>query len=171
MLRKLKTWDFASKFVVRSKRIKKGDAAASRRFGAWTREQLVDLGPTFVKLGQLASTRVDVYSPEFIEELSVLQDGVLPISTESIESILTTELNRPISDVFIEFDYEPFKSASLGQVHTAILHSGVPVVVKVQRPDVKSTIEDDIKTITEILTVFDFFGIETGPSADRKSVV
>lgn len=162
MLRKLRTWDFASKFVARSRKLKNGE---SRQFGVWTREQLISLGPTFVKLGQLASTRVDLYEPEFIEELAVLQDGVIPIPSEQIPVILENELKQPIHSVFAEFDYEPFKSASLGQVHTAVLSSGVPVVVKIQRPDVRDTIEDDINTITEILTIFDFLGVETGPSS------
>jgi len=130
--------------------------------GVWTREQLVDLGPTFIKLGQLASTRRDLYTPEFIEELQTLQDQVPPIPEDVVVDILDNELS---SNVFSFFDPKPFKSASLGQVHLANLSNGKSVVVKVQRPNITQIVDTDVKNIIEVLTFLDALGIETGPSA------
>jgi len=130
--------------------------------GVWTREQLVDLGPTFIKLGQLASTRRDLYTPEFIEELQTLQDQVPPIPEDVVVDILDNELS---SNVFSFFDTKPFKSASLGQVHLANLSNGKSVVVKVQRPNITQIVDTDVKNIIEVLTFLDALGIETGPSA------
>lgn len=161
MLQKALTWDFASRFVIKSRRKGKND----RELGRWTRERLIHLGPTFVKLGQLASTRRDVFSVEFIEELESLQDQVPPISSHDVGMILTNELAQPVENIFSDFDYTPFKSASLGQVHQATLNTGVPVMVKLQRPDIRKIIQSDIQNITEVLVVFDLLGIDTGPSA------
>ena len=169
MLQKLKTWDFAAKFLTRQKRInsrhKVGTPAhktSMSELGVWTREQLVDLGPTFIKLGQFASTRRDLYTPEFIEELQTLQDQVPPIPEDVVVDILDNELS---SDVFSFFDTKPFKSASLGQVHLANLSNGKSVVVKVQRPNITQIVDTDVKNIIEVLTFLDALGIETGPSA------
>ena len=169
MLQKLKTWDFAAKFLTRQRRInsrhKVGTPAhktSMTELGVWTRDKLVDLGPTFIKLGQLASTRRDLYTPEFIEELQTLQDQVPPIPEDVVVDILDNELS---SNVFSFFDSKPFKSASLGQVHLANLNNGKSVVVKVQRPDILKIVETDVKNIIEVLTFLDALGIETGPSA------
>ena len=169
MLQKLKTWDFAAKFLTRQKRIqnrhKVGTPAyktSMSELGVWTRDRLVDLGPTFIKLGQLASTRRDLYTPEFIEELQTLQDQVPPIPEDVVVDILDNELS---SNVFSYFDSKPFKSASLGQVHLANLNNGKSVVVKVQRPNILNIVDTDVKNIIEVLTFLDLLGIETGPSA------
>ena len=169
MLQKLKTWDFAAKFLTRQKRIQRMHKIGTPSYktsmselGVWTREQLVDLGPTFIKLGQLASTRRDLYTPEFIEELQTLQDQVPPIPEDVVVDILDNELS---SNVFSFFDTKPFKSASLGQVHLANLSNGKSVVVKVQRPNITQIVDTDVKNIIEVLTFLDALGIETGPSA------
>lgn len=165
MLQKAKTWDFASRFIWRQNRLKKGTPGYKRgmtELGVWTRERLVDLGPTFVKLGQLASTRRDLYEPEFIDELQYLQDQVPPISGDDVLSIIENDIPM---ELFNSFEIEPFKSASLGQVHLATLTTGVDVVVKIQRPGIDTIVDSDIKNIIEILTVFDALGIDTGPSA------
>lgn len=169
MLQKLKTWDFAAKFLTRQKRIQRTHKVGTPAYktsmselGVWTRDKLVDLGPTFIKLGQLASTRRDLYTPEFIEELQTLQDQVPPIPEDVVVDILDNELS---SNVFSFFDSKPFKSASLGQVHLANLNNGKSVVVKVQRPNISEIVESDVKNIIEVLTFLDALGVDTGPSA------
>ena len=165
MLQTLKTWDFATRFVAKSRGVKKNDPLANRKLGAWTRERLVDLGPTFVKLGQLASTRRDLYSQEFIDELVSLQDSVPPMEQWEVQEVLNTEMPQGIATLFQEFDETPFKSASLGQVHRGTLHSGVEVVVKLQRRGIKETISRDIDNVTDILRFFEFLGVDTGPKS------
>lgn len=169
MLQKLKTWDFAARFLTRQNRIKARCKPGTQlykqsmsEFGAWTKDQLVELGPTFIKLGQLASTRRDIYTLEFIEELQSLQDQVPPIPEDAVVDILESEVP---SDTFLTFDTKPLKSASLGQVHVATLSNGLEVVVKVQRPDIYEIVDRDVKNIIEVLTVLDALGIDTGPSA------
>jgi ubiquinone biosynthesis protein len=96
---------------------------------------LEDLGITFIKLGQLLSTRTDLLPPEYIAELSKLQDQVsTTISGKEIEAILNEELDKPVQDMFPLFDYEPLAAASIGQVHTATLRHASDVVVKLRRP-------------------------------------
>lgn len=160
MLQKIKTWEFATGFIARTRGGKPG-----RDVGVWTRKRLLNLGPTFVKLGQLASTRRDIYSKEFIEELETLQDAVPPMDNSQLVHILQRECSKFESDPFEYFDYTPFKSASLGQVHKARLHSGIDVVVKVQRDGVADTIQTDIDNVTDILKFFELVGVDTGPKS------
>jgi len=103
----------------------------------WIRETLLDLGPTFIKVGQLFSTRADLFAVEFVEELSKLQDRVPAFSYEQVEAIITEELGKPVQELYRSFDPIPMAAASLGQVHRAQLHSGESVVVKVQRPGIE----------------------------------
>lgn len=104
---------------------------------------LEQLGPTFVKLGQMMSTRPDVLPPNFIKELENLQNRVAPIPAEAARQIIESELNRPISEVFSSFDDRPLAAASLAQVHRATI-KGEEVVIKVQRPNIVRTIEEDL---------------------------
>src|SRR4051794_35913651 len=107
----------------------------------------MDLGPSFVKLGQIASTRPDVLPPEWITELKKLQDEVRPLPAAEIREAVVASLGAPIEDVFESFDDEPLAAASIGQVHRAVLkHPDGPkqVVVKVQRPGVRSTVARDL---------------------------
>ena len=171
MLQKVKTWDFTARFLIKQNRLnrthKPGTPSYKKEMsslGAWTKERLIDLGPTYIKLGQLASTRRDVYTPEFIEELQTLQDQVPPIPEDDVVDILDTELSG-LYTVFSTIDTSPFKSASLGQVHKARLLNGKEVVVKVQRPNIKDIVDRDITNILEVLTLLEIFGVETGPSA------
>lgn len=165
MLQTLKTWDFATRFVAKSRGLKKSDAVANRKLGVWTRDRLVDLGPTFVKLGQLASTRRDLYSQEFIDELVILQDSVPPMEQWEVSAVLDAELPQGVDQVFDNLDVHPFKSASLGQVHRGTLKSGVDVVVKLQRLGIKEVIRNDIDNVTDILKFFEFLGVDTGPNS------
>ncbi len=103
-----------------------------------------DLGPTFIKLGQILSTRRDLLSEEFIEEFSRLQDSVPPMEFERVKDVFRRELGKDPSEIFREFDQTPLAAASIGQVHRAVLNSGEEVVVKVQREGITSIIRSDV---------------------------
>src|SRR4051812_6386076 len=118
-------------------------------------DDLEKLGPTFVKLGQLISTRADFVPAAYMEALSRLQDSVQPFSFEEVEAIVSVEVGARISKAFIEFDHTPIAAASLGQVHRAVLRSGQPVVVKVQRPNVRETVSEDLAAMGEIAEFLD----------------
>jgi ubiquinone biosynthesis protein len=113
------------------------------------------MGPTFVKLGQLLSTRADLLPAPYIEALSRLQDDVAPFPFEEVERIVTEELGVRISKAFAEFERTPLAAASLGQVHRAVLRDGRVVVVKVQRPDIKKQVIEDLEALAEIAGVLD----------------
>ena len=112
--------------------------------GRHLREMLDELGPTFVKFGQLLSTRPDVVPPDIIAELRGLQDDVRPFPFADVERTIREELDQPIERLFIEFDEVPLAAASIGQVHRATLPNGRRVVVKVQRPNAPRQIEADL---------------------------
>ncbi|OIP71733.1 MAG: hypothetical protein COT11_04205 [Candidatus Infernicultor aquiphilus] len=111
---------------------------------------LEELGPTFVKLGQILSTRPDLIPPDYIEELQKLQDKVPPFAYDQVEQIIKRELGADISKIFKSFEQKAFAAASLGQVHQAILEDGDKAVVKVQRPDIEKTIETDLDILFHI---------------------
>jgi ubiquinone biosynthesis protein len=114
------------------------------------RKKLVELGPAYVKLGQLLSTRPDLLPPPFIRELESLQDDVEPIPLREVEETIEKELGARISKLFDFFDPTPLGSASLGQVHGARLRGGRAVVVKVQRPHIRAALADDIEFFREL---------------------
>jgi ubiquinone biosynthesis protein len=111
---------------------------------------LEGMGPTFVKLGQLLSTRADVLPPPYLKALSRLQDDVEAVPFDDIERVVTTELGVRMSRAFSEFTARPLAAASLGQVHRAVLRDGRPVAVKVQRPDIRERIVEDMDVIDEL---------------------
>ena len=113
--------------------------------GRRLREMLDELGPTFVKFGQLLSTRPDVMPPDIIAELRKLQDQVSPIPFEDVRRVVEEELELTIEQAFVSFDEQPVAAASIGQVHCADLPTGGDVVVKVQRPDAPRQIESDLQ--------------------------
>jgi ubiquinone biosynthesis protein len=112
--------------------------------GRHLREMLDELGPTFVKFGQLLSTRPDVVPPDIIAELRGLQDDVRPFPYAEVERVVLEDLAQPIERLFLEFDPEPLAAASIGQVHRAVLPNGREVAVKVQRPNAPRQVEADI---------------------------
>src|SRR5919202_4555016 len=112
--------------------------------GRHLREMLDELGPTFVKFGQLLSTRPDVVPPDIVIELQKLQDEVRPVPFESVERVIREELGLTVEQAFLEFDREPTAAASIGQVHHAVLPNGDRVAVKVQRPNAPRQIEADL---------------------------
>lgn len=121
------------------------DEQGTRRMRARRlREALCDLGPTFIKLGQFLSVRRDCLSQEMADELAVLQDRVPPFAFDLVRKSITSELGASPQDLFAEFDEKPIASASIGQVHRAVLKDGRPVVVKVQRPDLANRFYQDL---------------------------
>jgi len=107
------------------------------------------LGPTFVKIGQLLSSRADLLPPKYLKALARLQDNVKPFPFEDVEFIVETELGTRMNKAFSHFDPTPLAAASLGQVHAAALHDCRPVVVKVQRPNIAKQIEEDFAALRE----------------------
>lgn len=120
----------------------------------WIRNTLLDLGPTFIKVGQLFSTRADIFPGEYVEELAKLQDKVPAFSYEQVEAIVEKELGKKIPELFHNFEPIPLAAASLGQVHKAVLHTGESVVVKVQRPGLKKLFEIDLQILKGITRYF-----------------
>ncbi|MEB3211117.1 MAG: AarF/ABC1/UbiB kinase family protein [Leptolyngbyaceae bacterium] len=133
------------------------DEAKSHRrlaLAIWIRETLLDLGPTFIKVGQLFSTRADLFPAEFVTELSKLQDRVPAFSYEQVEQIIEQDIGKTVPDLYRNFDPIPIAAASLGQVHRAQLHSGEEVVVKIQRPGLKRLFEIDLAILKGIAHYF-----------------
>ena len=118
-------------------------------------KDLERLGPTFIKLGQLLSTRADLLPGPYLDALSRLQDQIEPFPYEDVERIVSGELGVRISKAFAEFDAVPLAAASLSQVHRAWMRDGRAVVVKVQRPDIRETIVGDLEALGEIAHFLD----------------
>ena len=118
-------------------------------------KDLEKLGPTFVKLGQLLSTRVELMPRAYLEALSRLQDKVEPFGFDEVEKIVSSELGVRISKAFTEFEVKPIASASLGQVHLARLRDGRTVAVKVQRPNIREAVLDDLDALGKIAEFLD----------------
>ncbi|HUE83277.1 MAG TPA: AarF/UbiB family protein [Pyrinomonadaceae bacterium] len=116
---------------------------------------LEKLGPTFIKLGQLLSTRADLLPPPYLEALARLQDHVEPFSYDEVERIVSGELGVRISKAFSEFELAPLAAASLSQVHKAHTRSGRAVVVKVQRPGIREQIIEDLESLNEVAQFLD----------------
>jgi ubiquinone biosynthesis protein len=119
-------------------------AVGRRRQAKRLRSSLEELGPTFAKLGQILSTRPDLMPPEFIEELATLQDNVPPLTEAQVVRVMEQELGVPWEDVFETIDPQPLAAGTIAQVHRATLADHTKAVVKVQRPDAKEQIEQDL---------------------------
>ena len=123
---------------------------SSRTIGQRIRTFLEDLGPTFIKLGQIASTRRDIIPEHIIIELEKLQDSAPPLSFEQVHSIIENELGHPLDQLFAEFNETPLATASIGQVHWARLRSGEEIAIKVQRPNIRPIIETDMEILEDL---------------------
>jgi len=137
--------------VLDEEQVEEGDPAAAERLA----DDLEAMGPTFIKLGQLLSSRVDLLTPAYITALARLQDKVEPFGFEKVEEIVGEELGVRLSKIFATFDHEPLAAASLGQVHRATLRDGREVVVKVQRPDIRRQVLDDMEVLADLAEVVD----------------
>ncbi|MCD0445449.1 AarF/UbiB family protein [Glycomyces sp. A-F 0318] len=132
--------------LLRGRRQAAQDAEMARAL----RRALDDAGVTFVKLGQILSTRRDLLPAAYIAELSKLQDQAAPVPGESAVRLVEAAAGAPVGEVFASFDAEPVAAASIAQVHTAVLHGGEPVVVKVRRPGAELTVERDLDIIRRL---------------------
>jgi predicted unusual protein kinase regulating ubiquinone biosynthesis (AarF/ABC1/UbiB family) len=143
-----KAWSYPGG-VTEAKRI-----ARRKKQAIWIRNTLLDLGPTFIKVGQLFSTRADLFPSEYVEELAKLQDRVPAFSYEQVEATIERELGKKIPELFHSFEPVPLAAASLGQVHKAKLRSAEEVVVKIQRPGLKKLFEIDLAILKGITRYF-----------------
>ena len=149
----------------RSDLVRKGDLALASNRSALAlaikpkaeefADDLEKLGPTFIKLGQLLSTRADLLPEAYLESLSRLQDDVEPFAFEEVQQIVSRELGARLSKLFAEFDPKPTAAASLAQVHRAVMRDGRAVVVKVQRPGIRPQIVDDLEALEETAEFID----------------
>ncbi|AHF07119.1 ABC1 kinase family protein [Desulfitobacterium metallireducens] len=121
--------------------------------GARLRHALEELGPTYVKLGQIASTRPDILPDFLIRELEKLQDQVAPFPYDEASQIIESELGKKPTEIFERFEEIPIAAASIGQVYRAVLKSGEKVAVKVQRPQITQTIETDLEILLDLATI------------------
>ncbi|MDQ0177402.1 ABC1 kinase family protein [Bacillus chungangensis] len=137
-------------FSIKKKWASEQKLAQKRSLGEKVRSFLEELGPSFVKLGQIASTRPDLIPQEIVKELEKLQDHVQPISFIEVKEIIEAELGNKLEQLFLEFNEEPLASASIGQVHDAVLPSNKRVAVKVQRPNLKTIVETDLEIIGDL---------------------
>jgi ubiquinone biosynthesis protein len=117
------------------------------------RMALEELGPTFMKLGQILSTRTDLLPPDYQCELAKLQDAAPPILIEEVHETITVELGQPLEQAFATFDPTPLAAASIGQAHLATLQDGTEVVVKVRRPGAVEQVDEDLKLLHSLATV------------------
>jgi ubiquinone biosynthesis protein len=131
----------------RRRRDMPGDAMTNPRR---LRRALEDMGPTFIKFGQILSTRSDIMPPEYLEELSYLQDEVPPVSWDEARQVVESELGAPVEELFAQVDPVPIASASLAQVHVARLVGGEEVVIKIQRPNLEKTVNLDLDIIYDL---------------------
>ena len=154
--------DFVSK-ALHGEEAGSADPAGAEAFA----RDLESLGPTFIKLGQLLSTRADLLPPAYLEALARLQDNVEPFPYEDVERTIREELGVRVSHAFVEFDRLPIAAASLGQVHRAVLRGGREVAVKVQRPGIHEPIEKDLAAFHEIAKVIDRVGAARNVDATR----
>ncbi|RXI09416.1 hypothetical protein DVH24_034033 [Malus domestica] len=145
----IKAWLGNKKFTYRGGMTEEKKTLRRKALAKWLKENILRLGPTFIKIGQQFSTRVDILAQEYVDQLSELQDQVPPFPSDTAVSIVEEELGAPVGDIFDRFDYEPIAAASLGQVHRARL-KGQEVVVKVQRPGLKDLFNIDLKNLRVI---------------------
>ncbi len=142
--------------VRRDRRERKGlQEFLAPNFGVRLRRTLDDLGPTFVKFGQLLSTRSDILPEGVLLELQKLQDTVKPMPAGAAQAIIEKELGAPVEEVFDRFDPVPLGSASIGQVHRAVLRGGEVVAIKVRRPEAPARVEADLELMREFADFLD----------------
>jgi ubiquinone biosynthesis protein len=151
-------WDFMRQILTLGKTWRGGEQVDIPP-PAILRSILTDLGPVYVKLGQLLSTRPDLLPPDYITALSTLQSDVPPVNWSEIEIILRQQLNRDLSEVFQNIEHQPVAAGSIAQTHRAIMKDGRQVAVKIQRPGIDQLVNRDIgliKQVAELLSGTDF---------------
>ena len=174
--RNAEVWKFAFKCVfkvlgarkLRKARDEESALNAEKEAAVFIRDGLLRLGPTFVKLGQVVSTRTDVLPSTYTDVLKTLQDDVPGFSGKRAKQIVSNELGKPCDDIFTNFSEEPLAAASLGQVHTA-MYKGKKVAIKVQRAGLKELFDVDLKNLKKLAELLDKFDPKTD-GADRDWV-
>jgi predicted unusual protein kinase regulating ubiquinone biosynthesis (AarF/ABC1/UbiB family) len=149
------------------------DAKESRleKQAVWLKENLIKLGPTFIKIGQSLGTRGDLLPLSYVKELALLQDQVPAFPTSEAYARIEAELNRTLQEAFAEIDAEPVAAASLGQVYRARMHTGEEVAVKVQRPSLPEIINFDIAVLRRIVAFINRFMPEANRNADWEGML
>ncbi|HKZ02404.1 MAG TPA: AarF/ABC1/UbiB kinase family protein, partial [Pyrinomonadaceae bacterium] len=137
----------------------------------WLRKSLIELGPTFIKIGQALGTRADLLPLAYVKELSTLQDQVPPFPTAEAFERIELELGHPLKESYAEIDGEPIASASLGQVYRARLHSGEEVAVKVQRPNLEEIISFDVAILYRLVKLTNRFFPQANENADWEGML
>jgi len=137
----------------------------------WMRESLIDLGPTFIKIGQALGTRADLLPLAYVKELATLQDQVPAFPTDEAFAIVESELGRSLHEAYAEIDSEPIAAASLGQVYRARLATGEEVAVKVQRPNLESTISIDVAILFRLVKLTNRFFPRANENADWEGML
>ena len=161
IVRTFELYSFGIRIILRELKLRKVEdkaekSKARKLIAKDLRQGLLELGPTFIKLGQLLSTRIDILTKEYIDELKILQDSVPGFSGDTAIAVIERELGKKITDVFSEFDKRPIAAASLGQVHKAVLKDGGQVVaVKVQRTGLDDLFKNDLQNLKFAAKVFD----------------
>lgn len=117
---------------------------------------MTDLGPTFVKLGQILATRVDVFPPGWIAEFEQLHSKVPPVSFDLLRPLLEVKYGRPLDELFDDLETTAFAAASIAQVHRAKLKDGTPVVLKIRRPDIVEKVEADLRILAHLARLVEF---------------
>ncbi|KAH7292759.1 hypothetical protein KP509_29G083900 [Ceratopteris richardii] len=145
----LKAWLINQKFTYKGGITEEKKREKRKVLAKWLKEGLLRLGPTFIKIGQQFSTRVDILAQEYVDQLAELQDQVPPFESEVALKIVENELGAPVGQIFDQFEPDPIAAASLGQVHRAVI-KGEEVVVKVQRPGLKELFDIDLKNLRVI---------------------
>jgi len=141
-------------------RTSQGDAIVGLSWSERVREAMAELGTTFIKIGQILSTRPDIIGPDLADKLSALQSNTPPDSFTAIRTLIEKELKQPIGDVFATFEEKPCASASIGQVHRATLHDGRQVAVKVQHIGIEDNIRNDLAIAQELAALVEAHSTE-----------
>ena len=158
MLERTRLWEILGRREKGEARPESGRETTARRF----RLLLSDLGPTFIKLGQILSTRADILPREYIQELAVLQDAVPPEPMEHVVQQIEQSFGKPVSELFETLDEKPLASASIAQVHRARTKAGAEVVVKIQRSNIIERVRADIDLLYYAARILEAVVEETG---------
>lgn len=173
--RTLEIWKIAVQFLLKELKVRKikdmeEQKAERRKAAVFAREVLLKLGPTFIKFGQLLSTRIDILPKEYTEELSYLQDNVPGFSGRVAKLIIENEFGQSVEEMFDSFDEEPLAAASLGQVHRA-RYKGEELAIKIQRQGLKELFDLDLKNLKVLAILLDKFDPKSdGAARDWKSI-